>query len=410
MAIHWRGDAQDVSEVKTVQVTAYDAATTYTLTINGKDVSVAGVTNAAGTASALATAWNNSDIPEIAEITASVNNDTVTLTHDTPGVPFTVSKSTSGGTGTLGSVTSVTAATGKNFWSNAENWSGGAVPVSTDDVVFADSDVDCLYGIDQNSVTLESLTIRASYTGKIGLPRWNEAGYYEYRETYLKISATTVNVGQGEGSGSQRIKLNTGTDQTTVNVWKTGQPTGNVPAFLWVGTHVSNAVNIFRGSFAAAYYSSESATVSTLKMGFVDQVQSDAEVYLGSGVTLTDVTKNGGFLEIYCNSTTLTNNAGDVHYMAGTPSQITIYSGEVFYKTTGTLGGNTVIGGDGHLDFSKDPRTKAVTNPINLYGNESRISDPYKVITALVLDLEQRSTLDGINIGYDVKLTRGTPT
>ena len=48
------------------------------------------------------------------------------------------------------------------------------------------------------------------------------SGYAEYREQYLKISATTVNIGSGQGGGSSLIKLDVGSVQTTVVVSGTG--------------------------------------------------------------------------------------------------------------------------------------------------------------------------------------------
>ena len=154
----WVGKAKAVAQVSSVQVTAYDVATTYILTVNTKTVSVIAQGSANATASALATAWNALTFPEFAEITASSSTDTVTLTGDTAGKPFTVSKSTSGGTGTMGSVTAVTAATGPNHWDNANNWKEGSVPVAGDDVII-DEGPSILYALDQNAVTLTTLKI-----------------------------------------------------------------------------------------------------------------------------------------------------------------------------------------------------------------------------------------------------------
>ena len=94
----WRGDAVDIAQVVTVQVTADDSSTTYTITINNKDVSVAGSgVDVDTTAAALQAALDASTIPEFAEVTWTVATDTITGTADTAGKPFTATSSATGG-------------------------------------------------------------------------------------------------------------------------------------------------------------------------------------------------------------------------------------------------------------------------------------------------------------------------
>ena len=137
----WRGDAPKVAQISTVQVTAYDSSTTYIITMNGKTVSVVGITDAPTTATALKTALAASIIPEFAEVIWTVNSSTVTGTAKTAGVPFTFTKSVSGGSGTMGSVTT-TAGSGPNDVSIAANWTGAALPTTSDDVVFENNAID----------------------------------------------------------------------------------------------------------------------------------------------------------------------------------------------------------------------------------------------------------------------------
>ena len=76
------GRAKARANVITVQVTAYDAATTYSLTVNGKSVTTIAAGSVNATATALAAAWNAATEAEFAEQTASANTDTVTLTAE----------------------------------------------------------------------------------------------------------------------------------------------------------------------------------------------------------------------------------------------------------------------------------------------------------------------------------------
>jgi hypothetical protein len=378
----WQGDAAAVAQVSTAQITAYDAATTYTLTINGKSVSVLGTTDEDGTATALAAAWNASDEPEALEVTASAATDTVTLTGATAGKPFTVTSSDTGGTGTIGAVTEVTAPTGPNHWDDAANWSGGAVPVNSDDVVIENGS-DILYGLDQSAVTLASLTIKRSYTGKIGLPEVANSGqstqYAEYRDTFLKIGATAVTIGDGEGNGSGRIKINYGTVAHTTNVYGTGQALeAGIPALLLKGSHASNVLNVLRGSVGVAIFAAETAQLDYLRLGYIANQASDAQVTLGSGVTNDAVIVDGGKLTIASATTTLDQSAGEVTILSGAHAAIVQMGGTLIYRGTGTVTALTV-GKGATADFSRDPRSRTVSAATAYSG--ATIRDPLRTVT-----------------------------
>src|SRR5690606_3863564 len=76
------------------------------------------------------------------------------------------------------------------------------------------------------------------FTGRLGLPRRNTLGYWEYRPTYLSIGIRStgsklVRIGAGDGSGSGRIKLDFGDDDVSIRVVQTGGSIeSGVPACL----------------------------------------------------------------------------------------------------------------------------------------------------------------------------------
>jgi hypothetical protein len=124
-----------------------------------------------------------------------------------------------------------------------------------------------LYGLDQSGVILTNLYILMEFTKSIGLPQINEDGdYIEYRDTYLTIGATNVFIGQGPGSGSGRIKLNTSTNQTSLNVFDSGRPSDeSLESILWKGTNINNVVEIVKGSLGIAVLPGESAAILTYR-------------------------------------------------------------------------------------------------------------------------------------------------
>jgi len=429
--VRWIGNALAVAQVDTLTVGGtIEVADEFYATINGKVFKYIGAsTTAATVATGFAAAWNLLDsslYPEFAEITAAATSGgALTLTADTAGKPFicTVSTTESGG-GAADSQTFGTSATiansGPKDWSTAANWSGAAVPVNSDDV-YIDQGGDILYGLAQSAVTLTSLNILQSYTGKIGLPVTNKDNansnqqYPEYRDQYLAIGATSCTIGAGEGNGSGRLKLNFGSAQTTVRVLNSGSPaeTG-IASIILKGTHASNALHVTRGKVDVARFPGETATLLTLNVGYADNVQSDSTVYLGPGVTLTNatITQIGGKLttnSATSGTATVTLWNGDLYLQAGGQLGLAVRGGTCHYNTSGTLGGAPVVSGAGHLDFSQDLRAKTVTNPVEVYGEDAKVSDPNKVVGTLVLDMNEGSLSSNIDIGRNVRITRGTP-
>src|SRR4051794_17110503 len=96
----WTGNAVAVAQVVTVQVTAYDASTTYSVTIAGKRVGVAGDPDADTPGAALGGAPAASPTRDFKKAPWPVPTDPTPGTATTAGVPFTATSSVSGGTGT----------------------------------------------------------------------------------------------------------------------------------------------------------------------------------------------------------------------------------------------------------------------------------------------------------------------
>lgn len=438
---YWQPTALATYDTKTITVAnTWATSDTATIRINGNDliVTVGAATATTDVAAALVAAFNGSTavgtetrnttgnlIPEFAEITATLSGSTVILTHDTKGVPFTATVTeTTAGSGTL-SIGDTVVASGPNYFDNADNWSGNTVPVDADTVVFSGSSVDCLYGINQTSLSLATLRIEQSYTGKIGLPQRNANGYYEYRTQYLTLGdvgdtqAMTVYVGAGEGAGSGRIKIDNGDAQTTLIVYNTGTPAENgVPALLFKGTHASNAATVNKGSVGFAVLGDETASstcvLTTLAVGYTTNPAGDSTVRCGLGASLTTVEQSGGKLEINSAATTITKTGGDLT-LAG--NGVTVTTLNERGGTTYVTGTTTITTGNlsnaGVLDYSRDMRGKVITNALNCYGKQFKFRDPYRVVSStsgsnVIVDLEQNDAIGNLELGSHIKLTRAT--
>jgi hypothetical protein len=437
----WTGGALPLAQIETITIAnTWAANDTLTVTCNGRDIVLTIGTTAtttqvatelaaalASTTTALGTGYSVTERgPNIAEFREFCSGDTVpvasgstvVLTGKTKGKPFTISVSEStAGSGTV-STTTTRAATGPNHFDNVDNWSGGSVPVDSDDIVFDSGNVDCLYQISQSSVSPASITITQGYTGKIGLARINQDDtsypYPEYRSQYLALGTTAdgvnqaLTIGGGDGTGSSRIKIDSGSGQCTAVILNSGTPelTGT-PAILWKGTHASNTLSISKGSLGVAFYAGETATVATLNVGYRTNQAGDVTATIGSGTTLTTVNQSGGTLETNSAITTANLRGGTWSHMAGAVTTANLDGGSCRYRATATL--TTAVVGVAELDFRQDPRSRTVTNCDLNKG--ATLRDPVNTVTFTNgIDLNRCTTNDvTLDLRSHVRLTLGTP-
>jgi hypothetical protein len=308
----WLGTAPAVAQVSTAVITAYDVATTYTVTIGGIAVSVIGQGGTtATTATALRTALNASTHPYFSSITWSGSGSDITGTADTAGVPFVAASSVAAGTGTFGAFSNTTANAGPSDWSTAANWSGGVVPVSTDDIIIEGNDRNIMWGLDQNAVDLTSLKIMQSYTGKIGLNSEQfatsadgetaDTGKTEYRQSYLKIGWDRADIGQSYGpsvaSGSQRVKLNNdkaGAGITTIHGSASAGSDANLPAIRLLFSNAAHDLYVRSAPGGVGVASENASETSTMGRVSCSDTSSGSRVSAGPGVTLASWDQLGG--------------------------------------------------------------------------------------------------------------------
>lgn len=369
----WLGGAPVVQEVYTlVPGGTIESTDVWNVTIGNQTVStVGGSTVAATVATAIEAACDAFTSELFDENTWSVNSATITVTGPDDGRPVTITGTTTetgGGAADAQTftITNTVEAEGPNDWSTVENWSGAAVP-GADTVWLLNSDVSILYGLNQTAVTITALNVEASFTGYLGLPEYSEvADYPEYRTTYLTANITTLNIGRGEGDGSKRIKINTQSDASTIHVWKTGGRVDNaIPSFLWKGANASNVMTVHRGDVGIAILPGETATLPTLNVGYLDNVDGDSQVMIGAGATITTINQNGGVITSFATATitTVKTLAGTFFGYGGTITTLTIDGGKYVHMGTGTITTLT-INTDGEFDADQSDGAFTVTNTI----------------------------------------------
>lgn len=308
------------------------------------------------------------------------------LTGQTDGRPFTLTVGKTSTSGTI-STSTTTSGTGPHTFSDADNWDGG-VPTDGDNIVFDHRAANSLkYGISQASVTPASITVTSGFPSnlEIGLPDVNKTNpnypFNEVLPTALALGdasdaqATVIKI----DTSARRVRLDSGDSQATLNVLSTGTRVDpNVPALTWNGTHASNVVNVSKGDVGIATDAGDSATVATLRVGYITSQESDSKVTCGSGTTLTTISQTGGELSINSNVTTVTVNGGKFSTNAGTVTTLTIDSGTAYYRSSGTLT-NLIVGDGGTFDCRQDMQSRTVTNTSVFKG--ARIYDPNGTVT-----------------------------
>ena len=369
--VRWTGRAQAISQVETITIGGTIAiGDTFSVTINKKTVTYkAAAATIADVTAGLVKAMSDKSAPaEFREITWSDQSPDVVGTGPA-GVPFTCTVSKNSAAGTI-SRTTTTAATGPNHWDNADNWDSGSVPAALDDVYIDGTSTSILYGLNQSGVGLSSLTIGANFTGTVGLPKDNPAGYVEYRDQYLQIGATTVKIGTGEGSGSGRIKIDLGSTAASVSVWKSGAALDSgLPAVIILGSNLST-FEVVDGSAGLAVFGGDTGTATTVLVG------ANGSMHLGEGASVQTVTTSGQ-ATIECNVTTLTVDDGTCTVRGdATVAALIVNGGTCQYESSGTINSMTVSGA---VDFSGDMSPRTVTDTTLKRGG--RILDPYRSVT-----------------------------
>jgi hypothetical protein len=380
----WRGDQAGFFQTTTITVTGtWATSDTASLTINGKTltVTVGSATTTSDIAEILGRMVNGSALKgnetrnatgdlfgEWSGITASYSSAVLTLTADSSGVPFTVTRSeNTAGDGALGAPSTTVTPQGPNELA-ATNLSGGSLTPTNNTLVFQNSSVSCQYGLDQSSAgTWSEVDIDSTFTGYVGLPLIHSASptdYYEYLERYLRVNATKVVVGAGSGNGSSRILLDLGSVQSAIYVHgtATSSDTG-YSALKLKGTHASNTLYADGGTTDIAPYGGETAVINTAT------VAGSAYVRFFSGCTLGTLEVLGsGVVEIdslaaNTDITTITiRDSADVT-VTGTNDITTVYVYSGMFRPLGTFTvTNVKVGAGGKIDTDGSTGTVTFTN------------------------------------------------
>jgi hypothetical protein len=397
--VRWVGRQKTIAQVNTVTPANVNIGNLFNVTINSKVFTFTATdTLVATVVTGLAALLNANTDGDVTEMTFTDSTTHLTITANTPGVPFTQTSSASGGTATNTTATT-TANKSPNDANDAVNWDTGVLPGAADDVKFDQGSVPVYWNLGAlSAVALTSLERTTGYTGSIGLPIYNANGYREYRDTEFTIGATTWNFEQASSDAADSFKFNAGATNATLSVLGEGASALGSESLWWRGSG-TNTVKIKDASLVIAQYG-ETAAVGTI-------TGTNSTIRWGTVTTITTLDLTECTTEANATYTTLTMYGGSLtDTLAVAATTISIYDGgRLLHDSTGTI--TTLTVGPGSSFEQSTEKNATITNKVNLYSGSSlldpggnlTLSGGYQTVQCRTAEV----TLDfGVNRSYTV--------
>jgi hypothetical protein len=395
----WLGAAQDTQQVDTYEFTdtwaAGDTVTwtinnkALTLTVDGADTDIIAQqamrmfmakTPTENLLSSESRNFGGQQIPEFTELDVkygvSVSGSILTLKW-TAGIPVTISVAVSTvGDGDV-TDTAVTAATGKHFFDNADNYEGGVALIAGDDLLLDQPAPDIKYALNNATADI-SITRTNKSTTSIGLPAWNPLGYPEYRQQHLDLPITST-------SGTQTFTFGELNSPVT--------PVGFIKIDL--GTNVGDGIAIYVHD--APPRDTDGYPIQIIRGAAILTEIYSGGVSFGDDLTASASTKFD-VVEIH----------GDSQVLLGTKTELnassTIWqSGGTFYFYGGTADSTpavTIEGGTAELKMDVTPANAFAT--CRLRGGtaylESNVTTMYVYGGATLSELKDQKTVTNCNV------------
>jgi hypothetical protein len=401
--VQWTGGGPSQTQVETATVTGVAAGGTLTATIGVHSVTYV-CTSGDTTASAAQSLFNlltAAGVPgEFAELVYdNPSNGVITVTSPTSGYPFTIAFV--GGLGASISQAHTTANLSPSDVTLAANWlrnGVAALPQNGDDLVIANSSIPLLWNLDKLFIIPLSVTRYQSFTGTIGLPDQNPAGYLEYRATDLTLGTagsssslggggggggsipaqTTMLLGAGTtGGGPGRERYNLQGQKTVLTVLASGSAL-DATAVRFRGTNGANTVSVVSTSLGIALGATETSSFSSAVVGGGGTLVTGGIVTVSGAVTVT-----GG-------SAVLASAPPTLNALSG--SQITVTAAEATFPAILAANGSQftwlsdstvttlTLRTGSFFDKSQDPRAMTITN-LTIDVDTAVVNDPMNTIT-----------------------------
>lgn len=226
--------------------------------------------------------------------------------------------------------------TGPSHWTNTGNWTGGVVPVATDDLVFRGG-APPKHGLPGSGTAFGTITFTPESNGA-GMPEVNPAGYVEYMTTRRLVLNHTGTL-TTQTAALVRVSSAAGAARTFV-VATPATATGGLDLVTDAFAH---ALTVTSGRAVVADAPGEAAQFTSV----IVSADTTCVVPLGGGATVTTLVQNGGlvYLKSAATVTTVAHTGGDLLSTGtGAVTTWTDSGGRVYDSGTGTVTTLTAAG------------------------------------------------------------------
>ena len=231
-----------------------------------------------------------------------------------------------------------------------DNWKGGVIPATGDDVFFnsLSAAVDVNAGLNQSAVVIGSITIDNGFEGTIGTST-----------TFLQVASPLITIGGDEGNGSQRINIDAGSGTaSTINVLDIGS-TGADQNFSPCRLKANNASTVIQINGETSNVSIIDEDDATGTIATIDIILAST-VFIGAGCTFTTLNVLEGTTEVGEAQGTINVSEGTITLKGTTAITAVVQTGgTVIWNSTGTITAYT--GRSGLLDTTDSALARTIT-------------------------------------------------
>jgi hypothetical protein len=224
-------------------------------------------------------------------------------------------------------------------YGTAGNWSPSGVPIAGDHVrIPASSTQSITSGLDQSAVAIASFIVEEGYAGELGTSA-----------AYLQIDPDRF-----EFNGTGQSWIDIGSAEIDVQVIGTATAATGERGLYLKGSAIDE-LTVLGGNVGVAAKFGETATVATCRV-----TGSTADVWIGSGTTLTTLSVTAGMVRLRAAATTVAVYGGTVYTEeTGAITTVNLSGGTIYPNSSGTITTANLLGGT--ADFTKSGLSRTVS-------------------------------------------------
>jgi hypothetical protein len=189
--------------------------------------------------------------------------------------------------------------TGPNYFDNADNWSLGRVPATSDVIVFSDCNVSCLYGL-TTAILPTGIDIYRTMAGSIGLPELRVDGSLETLNRWLTFNGShasgsfRIRAGLGDaGVGPAIVRIDAGGIKHDTVVQYT-QQSQTQKVFAIKGSDVESTLVVNRGEVALGIFPEDVAVLASVQLTPSDRSSDSIRFSSSADSVIGSLSQTGG--------------------------------------------------------------------------------------------------------------------